>query len=399
MPEPAPPLLFDARAGLGRAPGLHALIVGVGSYPSLQGGAETVAEPWDMGQLSSTASSAHRVYEWLRKADDEKRLPVPLATCRVLLSPMPAEAHLAGVGLPATLANFGPAAHAWRDDCKADRGSVAFFYFAGHGVQRTKDDAVFCLQEFRKPGFGTLFHSVALANLRGGMSPAPGFEEMARTQFYFFDACRVRPDRFAEFERMGTSDVFEVALAGKDDRCSPIFFGAISNQAAQALPGQQTLFSRAVLECLEGEAAEEVGETPAGEVQWAVTVSSLSEQLQTVKIDQLNRDFQADQTYAPGGEFRTGTICRLNAVPEVRLRLEVIPPEACLVGKLTLVRQGDGVVLEAMPPIDPHPYERSLPAGIYHLELSFDPPHPVFKKASRDWYVRPFRFEKKVKVG
>src|SRR5262245_41988225 len=255
MPDPS--LVFDGRAALGKAAGFHALIVGVGSYRYLKGGAEPVADHWDMGQLSSTATSAHKVHQWLTKANAEGRLPVPLATCRLLLSPSPGEAALAGVGAPATFDNFSPAAHAWRDDCNTHRDSVALFYFAGPALQRSTDDAICCLGQFRKPGFGVFFHAATLADIWSGMSPAPGFEEIARTQLYFFDACRMRPEKLAEFAEVDTSSVFEDALAGGDDRCSPIYFGAISNQAAQAVPGDQTLFSRAVLECLQGDAAQE----------------------------------------------------------------------------------------------------------------------------------------------
>lgn len=391
-------LLFDDRPALGNAAGLHALIVGVGSYPYLRDGARAVADHWDMTQLSSTASSAYKVYEWLRRAHDEGRLSVPLATCRVLLSPTPGEGHMAGIGLPATLANLGPTAQAWREDCKTQRDNVAFFYFAGHGVQRTTEDAVLCLEEFRQPGFADLFHAVSLANIRGGMAPAPNFDEIARTQLYFADACRVRPESFSKFEEMNTTDVFKVSLAGRDDRCSPIFYSAISNQAASAVPGRQTLFSRGILECLDGEAGDVVGQTDTGEAQWGVTVGSLNEQLDLVKIDQLNRDFQADQTYAPGGQFRPSTICTLKQPPPVSFRIEVVPPEACQYGRMTFI-QPTGAVHEAAPPIAPNPYEHELPGGIYRLVITFDPPHPPFQRAEQFYDLRPVRLSRKIKVG
>src|SRR5262249_21980166 len=155
------------------------------------------------------------------------------------------------------------------------------------------------------------------ANIRGGMAPAPELPDIARTQFYFVDACRVRPDQFSRFEAMGTTDVFDVSLGGKDDRSSPIYFASISNQVANAVPGDQTLFSRGLLECFNGEAGEALEEAENGEVQWGVTVNSLSEQLAAYKIDALNRTFGADQTFAPGGQFRNRTICKLKQPPFV----------------------------------------------------------------------------------
>ena len=144
-------LLFDARAALTGQPGMHALVVGVSAYPHLAGGADPVADPWGMGQLTSTASSAHMIFEWLKAA----QLSVPLATCRLLLSPSPGEAALSGVAEPATVDNLLREADAWRRDASTNRDNATLFYFAGHGIQRTKEDAVLCLQDFRRtPGPG-----------------------------------------------------------------------------------------------------------------------------------------------------------------------------------------------------------------------------------------------------
>lgn len=392
-------LLHDRRGHHGAVAGVHALIVGVGAYPHLRDGTSPVGDPWDMGQLTSTASSAYKVYEWLLKADSEGRLLAPLATCRVLLSPSPAEARLAGVGSAASVQNLAKEATAWRDDCKTSRDNVAFLYFAGHGVQRTTEDAVLCLEEFREPGFGTLFHSVSLANIVGGMAPAPGFEDIARSQFYFVDACRVRPDKFSEFERMGTTDVFDVALAAKDDRCSPIFYAAISNQPALADASSQTLFSRAILDCLDGEAGDSLGEdSNTGLAQWGITVNSLNEQLSSYKIDQLNREFQAQQTYAPGGQFRPGTICRLAAAPTVHFEVEMTPAAASQSCRLVL-SQTNGPVYQVSPPMNPHPHQVDLPAGIYHLEITFDSADPTYRQVKKFCDLKPVNFRQGVRVA
>ena len=142
-------LLFDDRPALGANPGVHALVIGVSSYPFLTDGAHAVADPWGMGQLTSTAASAFKMFEWLERT--RAKLPVPLATCRVLLSPSPQEPHLNGVADAATTMNVLAAANEWRNDASSNRDNVTFFYFAGHGVQRTKEDAVMCLEDFLQP--------------------------------------------------------------------------------------------------------------------------------------------------------------------------------------------------------------------------------------------------------
>jgi hypothetical protein len=76
-------LVYDNRAV---SPGVHALIVGVSSYRHLPGGGGVqAAETYGLTQLSAAASTATAVYEWL--ATQSANLRVPLASCRLLLSP------------------------------------------------------------------------------------------------------------------------------------------------------------------------------------------------------------------------------------------------------------------------------------------------------------------------
>jgi hypothetical protein len=151
-------LLIDNRAAIGANPGVHAFIIGVSSYPFLGGGATPVADPWGLGQLTSAASSAHAVFEWLKTAT----MSAPLATCRVLLSPSAAasEAPLAGLTKPATFDNVFAEAHDWRQDAASHQANVTVFYFAGHGVQRNKEDAVLCLQDLREPPGGPVRRAI-----------------------------------------------------------------------------------------------------------------------------------------------------------------------------------------------------------------------------------------------
>jgi hypothetical protein len=389
-------LLFDHRAALGANPGVHALIIGVSRYPFLAGGDTPVADPWGLGQLTSAASSAHAMFEWLKKA----RLPAPLATCRVLLSPSAAasEAPLAGLTDQATFDNVFADAHAWRQDAASHQSNITVLYFAGHGVQRDKEDAVLCLHDFRQPPAAApaLRRAIDLATLRAGLSPSSSQPNIARTQFYFVDACREQPVQTKNFKDLKTGDLWDIELDGQDDRCSPIFYGSISNQVAMGVPGGQTLFNQALLACLNEEAGDSLGEDEAGDPIWGVTVESLNSALRD-KIDMINRDVGGDQTYTTGGQFKPARICLLDGPPTVTVTLEVDPEQACLVSRLTIT-DNNQVAKTYKPPLT-HPIQDTFRAGLYTIAVSFEPPAPPFVDRMKMREARAPRSSWKVKVA
>src|SRR5258706_503636 len=93
-------------------------------------------------------------------------------------------------------------------------------------------------------------------NIAGGKVPTAIFPDIARTQLYFVDACRITPQEFRQFERMPTYGVFDAEVNDVDDRKAPIFYAAIPGTAAVGRSGKQSLFSDALLQCLEGAAGE-----------------------------------------------------------------------------------------------------------------------------------------------
>jgi hypothetical protein len=391
-------LLFDDRPAIGANPGVHALVIGVSAYPFLADGATAVPDPWGMGQLTSTAASAFKMFEWLKRT--AKQLPVPLATCRVLLSPSAQESSLKGVADEATVNNVLAAANDWRKDAGTNRDNVTFFYFAGHGVQRTKEDAVMCLRDFLEPLGSSLRNAIDLATLRAGMSPSATRPDIARTQFYFVDACRAQPTELAQFEPLETTAVFNKDLSGEDDRCSPIFYASVSNHLAAAIPGVQTMFSQALFECLEGDAGDSLGDDAQGDPMWGVSVGGLNRGL-TKKVELLNRSLGGDQILTTGGQFSDATIRRLDGPPMVDVTLAVDPDTAAAFSALRVVTDAKTVAVTHTAPLTPHPHNCRIPAGIYSIELSFArPPSPAnFLDCQRFKVAVAPRSDWKVKVG
>jgi hypothetical protein len=392
-------LSFDARSALQQQPGLHALIVGVSAYTHLPTRNDPLRpEHLGLRQLSSTALTAYKLYQWL--VEHQQSLPVPLATCRLLLSPSPdeiaAEPLLNGLADPATLDNFLVEAANWRNDASSHQDNVTFFYFAGHGAQRTKDDAVVLLEGFGD-GIGVpLKNAVDVNNIFKGMASTDAHPNIAQTQLYFVDACRDFLAAFKNFEPDNTTQVFRVQLTGVDKRTAPIFFAAVPGTKALAIRGDQTLFSKALLDCLNGDAGDlrEVN----GQERWYVSVHSLNKALFT-KVDDWNRTLNTEQDFVLGGLVTDKIVVFLDNPPSVEILLEVDPLEALQSTRIEAL-DDQGLPVPVLPhPLDPHPYRCKWPAGFYTISAVIDPPDARWVNVpGRARPVMPPRLHRKVKV-
>src|SRR5687768_1898662 len=70
-------------------PGVYALIVGVSEYPFLGDGKSAVEETFGLEQLISSAGTAARFFDWLRR--HFKYGDMQLVWCKLLLSPTASE--------------------------------------------------------------------------------------------------------------------------------------------------------------------------------------------------------------------------------------------------------------------------------------------------------------------
>jgi Caspase domain len=394
------PLVFDERARVGEAPGVHALIAGVSDYTHLPGGAGPPADKsFGMQQLSSAALSAYRIYEWLIARKD--RLPAPLASVRLLLAATPpevaAEPALAEITGSCTLSEFKSDAGAWRADARTHRESTTVFYFAGHGVQRTKGDAVLLLQDFGAPGTTILEKAVNTKNIQNGMAPSPSQPEIARTQLYFVDACRMLPEAFRDYEQLDTSPVFDPEVGGEDDRRTPTYFAAVPGAVAYARPGVQTLFSEALLACLNGGAAEL--EEVEGEDRWTVTHFSLGDKL-AERVREIAADAGAVQWIRSDGFGTNAPLHYLDGPPRVDVELEVVPSGALEWARVAILDDSGAPAAELPTPLAPNPYATTLPAGVYAVRAAIDPPtDPYIPFTGPPRPVMPPRARKVIKLG
>jgi hypothetical protein len=365
---------------------LHALVVGVSDYPYLPGGLSPRGRGYGMQQLTATASSAAAVLRHLEQLAG--RLALPIGSQRLLLSPSPQELErgpsLMADAQPATRENVRNAALEWREDCASDGENIAFFYFGGHGVQRTRKDWALLLLDFNDRPGNPLYNAVDVNNLFSGMAPTVTHPQMARTQLWFVDACRGFPAEFDAFETLEATRIFDVGLSDLDDRCAPVYCGALPGASAYAIAGEQTVFGRALIECLGDTGAEQ----PLNSSRWVVSVSSLLRAMQTV-VEEINAREGSDQEIWDGGQTpRPDTvIVKLDGVPNVPVRLELVPAAAAADVVLRFHRS-DGTPVPVPAPLDPNPFADTWRAGIYRYEAH----PPVECQHDGELLVRPPRF-------
>ena len=394
-------LVFDEREVLGQTPMLHAFIVGVSDYTHLPADPRMAnSEPptFGLSKLTCAASSAYRLYEWLitNKGD----LASPLGTCRLLLSPVATDLanhpEIQGLVDRASRDNFIAEAAKWREDASLDKGGMTLFYFCGHGIQKNSDDAVMLFDGFGSgdPG-GVLAMTAEVQPLFSGMAPSDATPDMALTQLYFLDCCRVLPERIKDFDRLIVPPVFDRLLGGRDDRRAPIYYAAVPDSFAYAFPGGQTLFSEALMDCLDGQA----GRPPAdGDPRWRITTHSISEALDNL-IPRLNTLHGADQSHTVGGWVKSALISHIKDPPTLELTLQIDPDVALPFARVSLKKHTPSVSTLLPKPLDPHPYSQVVQAGIYTVSAKISPRNPNFSSVDETREYLPPRVNQVLRMA
>ena len=394
-------LVYDNRHNLQGGAGIHALIAGVSHYKHLPGGGGPPAKKdWGLSQLTATALTGYKIYRWL--IDHRDDLSKPLATVRLLLSPSAAETPkiaqgmseikemLEGKGVtlvdtpsPCTLQAFVREAQHWKQDAISDIHDkhVTFFYFSGHGVQRKNNDPVLLMEDFGDPDWNnTVAKTVAFNALFEGMVPPSDTQwKIARTQLYFVDACRVRPADLGKYQFPSIADIFEEELGGEDRRSAPVFYATVSNTKAYAKSGEQTLFSEALIDCLNGDAVKPTKVTgDSGYAKYHVSIYSLAETL-NAKAEAM-RALNIDQAFYPTPSGRDETIVNFPEPPAVECTLYIEPESAAQLVSINVQDAAGAPVKDwTLTSVAPHPYRKSLRVGLYSLQATItNPPKPPY---------------------
>jgi hypothetical protein len=342
-------------------PRTHALVLGVSAYEHLVDGA--TGETFGLQQLRSAAASAWTFARWL--ADRYSPPGAPLATVRLLLAPSADETaqfpDVADVPRP-TRENVEQALSEWRDDCSVRPEDVAILYAAGHGVMLAKDEGGFVLlEDFAQPGRPILESSLDVPSVRRGLAGPT----VAQQQFFFIDACSVRPEAAQRLQTArGGVGLDEPAEAPPS--VAPIYSSAAPGTLALGAPGMGTLFSQALIECLDGLAS-----SPDRTGQWVVTDTSLVGPLRD-RVMELAVTHGEEQVATAGGTLGHIVLHKLAAGPALEVSFSVEPAEAAPFCFARLNDGAGGTIVERSPL--QQPLIKTLPAGLYTVDVVIDPP-------------------------
>lgn len=326
-------------------PGVHALVIGVSSYPKLG------SNPFKLAQLTSAATSAAEFANWLLKAYPSGS-EQPLRSVRLLLSPSPSEEirlrELQASGaLPARQDTVSDALTEWSRDCNSVAGNFAILYAAGHGMAAALDGPNLLLENFWENE--TLAASLYIPNIQGALGSYPNIDKSA----LFIDCCQqvARPDL-----ELGTGLILPRNRSRPESRRAyPVYYAAPRGKSALGVPGGLTYFADALLKCLKGQAAvrKEVGDG------WCVTSYSLGKALPLV--------ISSQQTVSPQLTGLDLEICSISEVPSSPLAVSV-KPSGSYVGMAGEVTDEDDDPVHTFK-MERNPYSVPMPCGTYTVFL------------------------------
>ncbi len=392
-------LIFNKKDDPERNPGLHAFIAGVSFYKHLLGGQGTeAAKTFGLKQLSSPAVSAYSIYKWL--IENESRLPVKLASIRLLLSPseseMDAVPELRDLADTCTRDNFAREIHAWREDARRNSDDFTFFYFCGHGVQRNAKDAVILFEDFGAPPDDVLDRAAEIENIHRGMAPpADPTLTIARNQLYLVDACRMKPEFFNAADWVDVRRIWSTE-SSVDDRSAPIFYAAIPGTEAIGKDKENSIFCEAFLNCLSGSGSDFLPDSN-GIPRWQVNTLNLVTGLKN-ELQVLNKKYNTSQIFVPDKSNLGMVIAYLDSEPEFEVAFEINPSDALPHFILTLKNLRDSQLTQIPPPLE-LPQMVKIKAGVYEVAAKIHhPPRPPYIDKLDVWQLSPLNRFWKVRV-
>ena len=292
-------------------PAIHALVVGVGRYPSAGTGA-AIEYLRNLRDLTSPQVSAAAIAAHLTSAPE---VAPRVGSVDLLVSDgasVPSGFHEVR---PPTRDNIQKAFSAWKTRGEQNADNTLLFYFCGHGYQ--KGELVVLPEDVGADENNPLDEAIDMSRTRAAMLRAS-----VRTQLWLIDSCREAPREVIEtlsavgrpLMRVDAHSFFK----GVD---STLLSATTDFRLAHGVPNGLSLFSDAFLTALKGAAAR--SETSG----WVVRTGGLHHAINTLlRIDADAHGYEAQQCESLGG---TGMreLVTFKTPPPLRLRVCCEPRE------------------------------------------------------------------------
>ena len=236
-------------------PATHAIVIGVGRYPYLNGGdpGKLTTENGGLKQLSSPPESAREFTTWL--LDEFNNPDRPLATVSMLIAeegPEQAYTH-ARLDQPftpkaATIAHVAKAVDEWKTLGDRSEENMTLFFFCGHGVAGGLINMTLLLSDYGALNSNPMDGAVDFSALYRGMSQCK-----ASYQCFFVDACRTVTDIATDTTAKG-----RVLIQDKTDRPWPsgwnnaIFYSTLAGEKAYGRKNQPSFYTEELIRGLNG---------------------------------------------------------------------------------------------------------------------------------------------------
>jgi hypothetical protein len=201
---------------------------------------------------------------------------------------------------------------------------------------------------------------------------------------FFIDTSRTTFENVLSYELSNSTPVFDADRLGIDDRCAPVFYASQPGGHAYSIVGQQTLFSAALLECLNGAAAVPASLQTSNDtssdldsLSWEITVSSLIDGLGDVlarRRAEKSAEYEkhnVKQEYTVGGVVRDAVIRKLDGAPTVPVYFDFEAGEQTAEAeRIEFVNDLDDTVATFDPKVQGSSIQLQLPAGLYRAVMS-----------------------------
>jgi hypothetical protein len=339
-------------------PAAHALVIGVGHYRYLSGGAEETPQAilsiGILRQLTSPPRSAVAFANWLEATKDQWK--VPIATIDLLVSPAQedADAGVSGAAFQAaTIDNIESAYTDWKARCNTDDASAAIFFFSGHGVE--KGEHFLLAEDFGKNPLNPWKGAFDFDSTRRAFHST-----RSATQCFFVDACRKVTSKMLQQDvKVGPLEIVDFTDTAECE-FDLTMKAAASNEAAHGKPKEPSYFTQALQVALGGGVAER--ENGKWLVESGQVVKRIYDVLGMIKADQSFK--QRCKT-----EITASTTLLETPPPNVHLRVHCTPALANAVAQFSCKKEPNGQPRTHAG--TGAPWELDVEAGVYSVKAEF----------------------------